>query len=97
MATQQAMRTERIARELGVRLDAMELQVGAKVDIRIIRRQGPGNVRHLDLSYLRLPAAVRRKQVTLEKVQSGHNMANPRTQAPERETIDRHMENLSCV
>ena len=42
MATQQAMGTESMARELGVRLDVMELQVGANEAVAIIGRQGLG-------------------------------------------------------
>ena len=52
MATQHAMGRESIARELGVHLDAMELQVDANAAIGIIVRQGLGKLRHLDLSYL---------------------------------------------
>ena len=39
MATQQAMETESMARELGVRLDTMELQVNADAAMGIIGRQ----------------------------------------------------------
>ena len=54
MAAQQAMGTENMARELGVHLDAMELQVDANAAIGIIDRQGLGTLRHLDLSFLSL-------------------------------------------
>ena len=42
MATQHGMETESMARELGVRLDAMELQVDASAVTGIIDRQGTG-------------------------------------------------------
>ena len=48
MAAQQATGTESMARELGVHLDAMELQVGANAAIGIIGWQGLGKLRHLD-------------------------------------------------
>ena len=52
MAAQQAMGTKSMARELGVHLDAMELQVDAILAIGIIGRQGLRILRHVDLSYL---------------------------------------------
>ena len=58
MPAQQAMGIESMAREQGVDLDAMELQVDGNVAIGIIGRQGLGKVRHLDLNYLWLQAAV---------------------------------------
>ena len=48
MAAQQAMGTESMAPELGVHLDAMELQVDANAATGIISRQGFGKWRHLD-------------------------------------------------
>ena len=48
-----------MARELGWRLDAMELQVGANAAIGIIGRQGLGKVSHVDLRFLWLQAAAR--------------------------------------
>ena len=56
-----------------------------------------GKVRHLDLSYLWLQAAVRGKQVVLRKVQSGDNLADIGTKVLDWDTIQRHMENLGCV
>ena len=97
MAAQQAMGIENMAREQGVDLDAMELQVDANAAIGIIGRQGLGKVRNLDLSYLWLQAAVRGKQVVLRKVHSGDNMADIGTKVLDRDTIQRHMENLGCV
>ena len=47
MAAQHAMGTESMARELGVHLDATELQGHANAAIGIIGRQGSGNLRHL--------------------------------------------------
>ena len=70
MAAQQAIRTENMARELGLHLDAMELQVDAHGALGVIGRQGLGKLRHLDLSYLWLQSVVRGKQVNLKKVQS---------------------------
>ena len=93
MAAQQAMGIESMAREQGVDLDAMELQVDANPAIGIIGRQGLGKVRHLGLSYLWLQAAVRCKQVVLRKVQSGDNMADIGSKVLVRDTIQRHMEN----
>ena len=86
-----------MAREHGVDLDAMELQVDANAAIGIIGRQGLGKIRHLDLSYLWLQAAVRGKQVVLRKVQSGDNMADIGTKVLDRDTIQRNVENLGCV
>ena len=87
------METESIARELGVRPDTTELQVGANTATEIIgRQQGQWNVRHMDVSYLWLLEAARRKQVTFKKVQSENNMAELETEA-----VDRHMEKLKCV
>ena len=97
MAAQQAMGTESMAREQGVDLDAMELQVDANAAIGVIGRQGLGKVRHLDLSYLWLQAAVWGKQVVLRKVQSGDKMADSGTKVLDRDTIQRHKENLGCV
>ena len=97
MSAQQAMGIESMAREQGVDLDAMELQVDANAAIGIIGRQGQGKVRHLDLSYLWLQAAVWGKQVVLRKVQSGDNVADIGTMVRDRDTIQRHMENLGCV
>ena len=68
MAAQQAMGTENMARELGVHLDAMELQVDANEAVGIIGRQGMVKSRHLDLSYLWLQPGVRGKRVNLMKV-----------------------------
>ena len=81
------MGIESMAREQGVDLDAMELKVDANVAIGIIGRQGLGKVRHLDLNYLWLQAAVRGKQVVLRKVQSGDNMADIGTKVLDRDTI----------
>ena len=87
-----------MAREHGVNLNAMELQIDANAAIGIIGRHGLGKVRHLDLlSYLWLQEAVWGKQVVLRKVQSGGNMADVGTKVLERDTIQRHMENLGCV
>ena len=97
MAAQQAMGIESMAREQGVDLDAMELQVDASAAVGILGRQGLGKVRHLDLSYLWLQAAVRGKQVVLRKVQSGDNIADIGTKVLDRDTTQRHMENLGCV
>ena len=97
MAVQQAIGTESMARELGVHLDAMELQVGANTAIGIVGRQGLGNLRHIDLSYLWLQAAVRGKQVDPKKLQSESNMVDLGTKALEKEQIGRHMKNLECV
>ena len=97
MAAQQAMGVESVAREQGVNLDAMGLQVAANAATGIIGRQGRDKVRHLDLSYLWLQAAVLGKEVVLRKVQSGDNMADIGTKVLERGTIQRHMENLGCV
>ena len=47
MATQQAMGTDSVARELGLRLDAMEVQVDANSAIGFIGREGLEKVRHL--------------------------------------------------
>ena len=85
------------ARELGVHLGAMELQVDANAAIGIIGRQGLDKLRHLDLSYLWLQSAVRGKQVNLKKVQSESDMADLGTSVLEKEKIDRHMKNLGCV
>ena len=63
MAARQATGVEGMAREQGVNVDAMELQVDANAAIGIIYRQRLDKVRHLDLSYLWLQAAVRDKQV----------------------------------
>ena len=97
MPAQQAMGIESMAREQGVDRDAMELQVDANAAIGIIGTQGQGMVRHLDLSFLWLQAAVRGKQVVLRKVQSGDNMADIGTKELDRDTIQRHMENLGCA
>ena len=48
-------------------MGVMELQVDANAAIEIIGRQGLGKVRHLDLSYLWIQAAVRRKQIALQE------------------------------
>ena len=71
VATDQA--TETMAREMvwDLRLDAMELQVGACAAVGIFGRQGLENVRHLDLSCWWLLSAVRRKQITHKTVQVG--------------------------
>ena len=61
MAAQQAMGMESMAREQGINLDTMELQVDADAAIGIVGRQGLGKVRHLDFSYLWLRVAVRGK------------------------------------
>ena len=50
MAAQHAVGMESMAREQGVDLDAMELQVDASAAIGIVGRQGLATVRHLDLS-----------------------------------------------
>ena len=97
MAAQRAMGIESMAREQGVDLGAMELQADAHAAIGIIGRQGLGKVRHLDLSFLWLQAAVRGKQVVLRKVQSGDNMADIGTKMLDQNVIQRHMENLGCV
>ena len=97
MAAQQTMGTEIMARELGVHLDNMELQVDANAAIGVIGRQGLGTLRHLDLSDLWLQSAVRRKQVNPENVQSKNNMADLGTGVLEKDKIDRHMKNLGCV
>ena len=76
MAAQQAMGIESMAREQGVDLEAIFLQMNANAAIGIIGRQGLGKVRHLHLSYFWLQDAVRSKQVVLRKVQSGDNMEN---------------------
>ena len=95
MTAQQAMNN--MAREQGVDLGAMELQVDANAAIGIIGRQGLGKVRHLDLSYLWLQAAVRGKQVVLRKVLSGDNMGDVGTKVLDQNVIQRHMKNLGCV
>ena len=97
MSSGYAARQENMARELGVHLDAMELQVGANAAIGIIGKQGLGNLRHLDLRYLWLQSVVRGKQVNLKRVQSESNMADFGTKVLEKEKIDRHMKNLRCV
>ena len=76
MSSGYAARQENMARELGVHLGAMELQVGANAAIGIIGKQGLGNLRHLDLRYLWLQSVVRGKQVNLKRVQSESNMAD---------------------
>ena len=58
--------------------------------IGIIGRQGLGKVRHLDLSYLWLQAAVQGKQVILRKVQSGDNMADIGTKVLDRDIFESH-------
>ena len=75
MAAQQATGTENMTRELGVHLDAMELQVDANAAIGIIGRQGLGKLSHVDLSFMWLQSGVRGNQVNLMKVQSESNMA----------------------
>ena len=85
------------ARELGVHLDAMELQVDANAAIGIIGRQGLGNLRHQDPSYLWLQSGVRGKLVSLKKVQSGSNMADLGTKVLEKDDTDRRMKNVGCV
>ena len=97
MAAQQAMGKEKMARDLGVHLDAMELQVDADAAIGIIGKQGLGKLRHLDLSYLWLQSAVRKKQLNLKIVQSESNMADLGTNALEKDKTDLHMKNLGCV
>ena len=97
MAALQVMGIESMARDQGVDLDAMELQVDANAAIGIIGRQGLGKVRHVDMGYLWLQAAVRGKQVVLRKVQSGDNMADIGTKVLDWDTIQRYMENLGCV
>ena len=72
-----------MARELGVRLDAMELQVDANPSVGI-------NDRQRDFICLWLQAVVRGKRVA-------NNMADLGTKSLERETIDRHVEKLKCV
>ena len=47
-------------------------------------------LRHLDLSYLRLQAAVGGKPVTLRKVQSEYNMADQGTKSLEKDTTDQY-------
>ena len=59
-----------MARELGVRLDEMDLQVGASVATGIIDRQGLVSLRHLGLSHMWLQAAVLGKRITLKDVHS---------------------------
>ena len=97
LAAQQAMGTENTARELGVHLDAMELQVDANAAVGIIGRQGLGKLSQLDLSCLWLQSAVRGKQVNLEEAQSESNMADLGTKVLEKDEIDRHMQNLGYV
>ena len=87
MAAQQAMGTENMAREVGVHLDTMELQVGAIAAIGIIGRQGLGKLRHLDVSHLWL-------QVNLKKVQSESNMADLGAKVLEKDSIDRYVKNV---
>ena len=74
MAAKQAM--ENMARELGVHLDAMDLQVDAIAAVGIIGRQGLAKLTHLDLRNAWLQSAARRKQVNLKKMQSESNMAD---------------------
>ena len=97
MEAQQAMGTENMGRELRVHLDAMELQVGANAAIGIIGRRRLGKLRHLALSYLWLPSAVRGKQVNLKKVQSESNMADLGTKVLEKDKIGRHMKSMGCA
>ena len=87
---QHAMGTENMARELGVHLDAMELQVGANAAIGIIGSQGLGTLKHLGLSNLWLQSAVRGKQVNLKNVQSESNMASLGTKVLDKDEVDRH-------
>ena len=86
-----------MAREQGVDLGAMELQVDAHAAIATIGRQGLVKVRHPDLSFLWLQAAVGGKQVVLRKVQAGDHMADVGTKVLDQNVIQRHMENLRCV
>ena len=97
VAAQEALGTEIMARELGVRLDAMELQAGANAAIGTIGRQGWGKLRHLDLSNLWLQSVVRGKHVNLKKVQSESNMADLGTMTFEKDKNGRHMKNLGSV
>ena len=53
--------------------------------------------RHLDVSYLWLPSAVRGKQVHLKKVQSESNMADLRTKVLEKDKIGRHVKSMGCA
>ena len=56
-----------------------------------------GKVRHLDLSYLWLQAAVRGKHVVLRKFHSCDNMADVGSKVLDGDTILKHTENLGCV
>ena len=87
---------ESMAREQGVNFDAKELQTDATAAIGINGRQRLDRVRHWDLSYLWLPAAVQRQTSPLAQ-STGDDMASIDTKALERDTIQKHMENLGCV
>ena len=78
MAAQQAMGTKNMARELGVHLDAMELQVDANAAIGIIGWQGLGKLRHLDFDLFVAAVTCARKAGQPEESTVGEQHAGPR-------------------
>ena len=90
VAAQQARGMENMAREQGVNFDAKELRIDATAAIGTIGRQRLGRVRHWDLSYLWLQAAVQRQTSPLAQ-STGDDMAGIGTKALKRDTIQKHL------
>ena len=96
-ATQQAMATESMARELGVRLGAVKLLVDANAAIGIIDKQGQKKVKHADLVVCLAADSCVRNASRLQESAVRKQRGSLGTKAFEREAIEETMKKLKGV
>ena len=78
-----------LSRDVGIVAEA-HLHIDASAAIGVIRRQGLGKLRHIEVRDLWLQHEVKEKRISTHKVESKRNPADLGTKALSREEIERH-------
>ena len=85
-----AMGIQNVAKDLGIEI-GIEMHVDASAAIGMMKRQGLGKLRHIEVRELWLQDAIKRKSISVHKIGTHENTADIGTKPLKREEIDKHM------
>ena len=89
----QAKRTQSVMRDLGSEVE-LHVHTDASASIGIIKRQGLGKLRHIQVRDLWLQQEVKEKKLSVHKVDTKVNPADLGTKSLTSEEIAKHVETL---
>ena len=93
MTASEALGVKALFNDLGVSID-VTLCIDAQATMHMLHREGIGRAKHIEVGYLWIQEAVRRRRLVIRKVGTKHNVADVGTKPLDKESIFRHCKTL---